>query len=206
MISIKQIITSTLSTIFFCGAPLAAQNVVGTTVVDGREVTLYQDQTWAFKQASTEKCEQLTKFLNFCGDPFVWRKNPPPNQAILAQYTPDPQLYLQYIPENVGSNAGINYDIFRQGILRYAGNASGVTAKSVPVLLSGNVVVSGLEGKTLVYIINVSGMKVVFQNTMIIQDDWALQIQTYETGVTNLTEKHKKHHADSIALTELSTV
>ena len=66
--------------------------------------------------------------------------------------------------------------------------------------------VSGLEGKTLVYIINVSGMKVVFQNTMIIQDDWALQIQTYETGVTNLTEKHKKHHADSIALTELSTV
>lgn len=180
-----------------------AQNVIGTTVVDGREVVLYQDKTWAFKQQASENCEEINKFLRFCGDDFLWRKNPPPTDAIAAQYTPDPKLYLQYLPEGVGSKDGITYETFRKVAIQYASQASGITPDRVPILLSEDKVVSGHSGTTLAYHVDFSGTDVVFANTMIIGTDWSIQIQTYEIGVNQMTEKHTKHHAESLKLTRL---
>lgn len=204
MIALKNLALSGLSALFLLATPMLAQSVLGTAVVEGREVVLYQDQTWAFKDAGAENCEVLSKILSFCGDQFKWCKNPPPNQVIAAQYTPDPKLYLQYIPESIGLAAGLNYDTFRQAALQYAANANRTAVANVPILLSEDIEVSGFKGKTLAYPISFQGTPLVFQNTMLLQENWSLQIQTYEIGVTTLTENHKKHHAESIALTKLT--
>lgn len=180
-----------------------AQNVVGTTVIDGREAVLYQDKTWAFKTETAGSCEQINKILSFCGDDFLWRKNPPPNDAIAAQYTRDTKLYLQYLPEAVGSEDGITYETYRKVALQYASQTSQITPEQVPILLSEDKVVSGRTGTTLAYAIDFSGTDVVFANTMIIDTDWSIQIQTYEIGVKQLTETHIKHHAESLKLTRL---
>ncbi len=202
---LKRLALAATSALLVSTTPMFAQSVVGTAVIEGREVVLFQDKTWAFKATGEENCEALTKLLSFCGDTFTWRKNPPPNQVIAAQYTPDPNLYLQYIPESVGLEAGLNYESFQLAALQYAANANGTTVSNVPILLSGDVEVSGLNAKTVAYPINFQGTPLVFQTTMLLQDNWSLQIQTYDIGVTTLTEKHKKHHAESLALTKLNT-
>ena len=45
-----------------------AQEVAGTTVIDGREVTLYANGTWEFATRREGSCALIARNVEFCGE------------------------------------------------------------------------------------------------------------------------------------------
>lgn len=180
------------------GAGASAQDVVGTAIVDGRRVELLSDRTWREASGQPEGCSVVDEPVSFCGSPTRWRRSTSRNPEIDAYYVASDNEFAQIIVETLGRNAGLDLEGFRGIVLEIAGSAMGVRPSEVPVLDTRNVEVDGLDAETVVYQIDVSGVPVVFANTLALGDAFAFQAQTWMAGQT-FTDEHRELHDEFLS-------
>jgi len=178
------------------GAPSAlAQEIVGTAIVDGAQVSLFSDGTWAFAETPDGECRTIAPSVAFCGAPSVWTVLSTTPPGIAAQYRHSPVQYAQMIIEGLGRAQGLNEKLVGRAALTNAASGMKVRVQDVPVLSDEAVTLDGVAGRTLVYAVNLSGTHLVFANSYFIRENQTLQLQTYVVGAREYDEAHKVFHA-----------
>jgi hypothetical protein len=185
---------------FFLAWPALAQTVVGRAVVDGRTVTLFDNQSWQFETADEAGCKLLSAKLSFCGDPIKWHNTRVPAPDVIAAYRYNDQQYGQFIVENLGTAQGLTSESVRKIILDIARQASGQD----PVVISITPASLGeLSGETVVYTFNISGLETVYANSLFLTENTLLQAMTYAVGTSTYSPTHETIHAELLAVTQL---
>ena len=186
------------------GTGVWAQAVVGTAVVDGEKVTLFSNGTWEYVNPKAGDCKVLARNLAFCGSPQEWRRAANAPAHLTAQFIHGGAEYGQMLVEDIGLDQGLTFALMRQAALQYAGQASGQVPEEVPVFADDPIVVDGIDGITLVYLVDFRGTNVVFANTILLTKGQAMQLQTYVLGADGYSEAHKRLHSEFIELIEVS--
>jgi hypothetical protein len=177
-----------------------AQEVVGTSVVDGSTVELLNDQTWRYRdnEDAVDDCENLSLGVQFCGQSKGWVPMPKPNAMINAAYRFDSLHYGQIIIEALGTDQGVDLKFMREAVLQLAASATGVSVEQIPVPDTYTSTVSGLSGETIVYQVNVNGVDSVFVNTIVLGPNRVIQMMSY-TLTDTFTEEQRIRHADFLS-------
>ncbi|KNG93003.1 hypothetical protein [Pseudaestuariivita atlantica] len=167
----------------------AAQSVVGTAVVSGKPVQLFDDGTWRYRDTVERKdgCRPVSFGVAFCGDPASWKSLPPPGEFDRL-YQFNNQFYGGLIVENFGVNRGITIEFIRQVILDIAAEASGITAEEVPILDVSRREVDGVSAETVVYLTKINNTDFIFANTLILTDDMNMQAMVWTINDTYTAE------------------
>jgi hypothetical protein len=185
--------------LMLCSGNAWAQSVVGRTVIGGQRVELLDDNTWRFAESSATPagCHDLREGVSFCGAAEQWQRitNAPPQ--LTAQYRFDDKTYGQFVIEAVGTSSGMTLDGVREMVIGYAAQASQASPGDIPVLDNFAQIVDGHDGDTIVYAATISGMKLVFANTIVVEDARTIQAMTYTFGET-YTEEHRNLHTEFI--------
>ncbi len=173
------------------GQTATAQAVVGRAVVDGQIVVLFDDQTWGYEGESAGGCDQFHAALSFCDPDNIWRTSAKPTPDIIAAYRYDDRHYGQFIIENLGRADGFTNEAMRQVVITGAAAASGIPETEIAILDIIDTKISGYQGETIVYEFNISGLNVVFANTLIVEDKFIIQAMTYSIG-SGYSDKHQE--------------
>ncbi|MEL7461688.1 MAG: hypothetical protein AAFX59_00505 [Pseudomonadota bacterium] len=161
-----------------------AQDVVGTAVVDGARVDLLSDQTWRYSNPATDTsstCPPINSFVSFCGAP-SWISTALPTPDFAAAYRQSGRIYGGIIYEELGTSAGMTQDFMRNAMLQYAAQATGVPVDQVPVLDAATTVVNDVPAERISYSLNVGGIDVVYQNTVVVTEDHTFQFLVWTIG------------------------
>lgn len=181
-----------------------AQSAVGKAVVGGKTVTLFDDGTWKYADAATAGtpagCEDVTRAVQFCGAALGWSSTAPPSPEINAAYRIDARHYAQYLIEELGSDDGLTAEFMRQVVLDNAQMATGVTPEVIDVQ---SATLGSLTGDTVVYKAKVSGLDVVFANSIFVQPKRVMQIMTYAIS-GDYSPQHADYQAEFLANTKLA--
>ena len=176
-----------------------AQGLVGKALVDGREVELFSDKTWRFSEESAEDCRTLSAKLAFCGNASEWKPTAAPTSDILAAFRHDDKNYGQFIIEDLGMAQGLTMPAVREFVLGFAEQAAG----EPPVIISTDPVTMGeLTGETMVYAITISGVELIYVNSIFLSENTLLQAMTYQVA-SEYTPEHDALHAEFLAATRL---
>ena len=172
-----------------------AQNQVGRTIVDGRDVLLFSDQTWRFADTgNTSACQFSSGPLTFCGAPSIWRMMPDSgNPDIDALYQLNEQTFGMIILEGLGRAAGMTPENFQSVVLGNFAMRIGVDRAQVPVLEVADLDVDGRPLRTIVYSGSVDGLPLVFANTFLLLDNHNAQLITYSIGQV-YSDAHRAAH------------
>lgn len=185
-------------------APALAQSAVGKAVVGGKTVTLFDDGTWKYADATsgaaTAVCTDITPGVQFCNGSLDWMPSPAASAEINAAYRIDARHYAQYLIEDLGSDDGITADFMRQVVLDNAKMATGNTAEVIDVQPAK---LGGLTGDTVIYKVAINGVDVVFANAVFVEPKRVMQIMTYAIG-TEYTPQHAGFQADFLTNTKLA--
>ena len=176
-----------------------AQDVLGRSVVDGRNITIFADGTWDYDEASDAACALIARGVTFCGEAEGWQPTPPPTSEITASYRFDDRHYGQMIIETLGEEDGLTAKAMRQIVVQNAAAATGVSASDIAVLDIYPSEVSGNEIETIVYALDVDGLNVVFANGISTSPRQTMQLMTYAIGA-QYTDRHRALHEDFLAL------
>ncbi|WP_157970938.1 hypothetical protein [Pseudogemmobacter bohemicus] len=181
-------------------APALAQGVSGKAMVDGRVVTLFDDRTWRFDEA-TEGCETLSARLEFCGAAAGWTIAQKPTPDYTAAYRLTDRLYGGFIVEEIGTDQGLTPEAVRKLLLEILQGAMNV----VPVVIANEpATIDGKTGETLVYGFRVDGIDVVYANSFLLSKGSVLQVLTYEVGVKDYSDAHRRTHDGFVAATRFN--
>ena len=115
-------------------SPTLAQTVVGRAVVEGRTVTLFDDNSWTFdtEAVADTSCQQVDPNVLFC-DAGAWRPLPK-QQEFDALYSWEGEYYGGLIIEKFGRDQGLNIDLLRTAAITNAAGATGTTPEMIPVI------------------------------------------------------------------------
>lgn len=173
--------TATLASLaVLLSAPAAlSQATVGTAIIDGKKVELLDDKTWRFAttgDGTDADCRQLNPVVAFCGlgD---WKATNVPSPDFLAAYQLNSRSFGGVIYEAIGSADGMSSEFMRDILLQYAAQASGV-----PVLDLVDVTVDQAPAEKMTYAIQLNGLDVVYQNTILIADTHTIQFLVWTIG------------------------
>ena len=184
----------------FLAYPTVAQTVVGRAVVDGRTVTLFDDQSWQYETASEAGCKLLSSKLSFCGDLLQWKETRVPAPDVIAAYRYNDRNYGQFIIEDIGTAQGLTTESVRKIVLDIARQASGQD----PVVISVQpVFLADLAGETIVYSFKISGVETIYTNSLFLTENTMLQAMTYAVGTSTHAPLHESIHAELLAATQL---
>ena len=170
-----------------------AQEVAGTTVIDGREVTLYANGTWEFATRREGSCALIARNVEFCGENAGWEPTQPPNADIAATYRFDDRHYGQMIIEELGSRDGLTNEYMMDVVIENAAAVIGGRAADVAILENYRVRVGNQTIPTIVYAFNIDGLDVVYANGIRTAPDRTMQLMTFSIG-TEYTERHRELH------------
>lgn len=187
------------------GQTAIAQDVLGTSVIDGRNVEILDDGSWRFEVTpdATEECDPLPQKVVFCGVPDGWMPTTPPSPQIAAQYRYDDRHYGQFVIEGIGTNEGMSLVFFLDAVIRNAAAVTGVPRENIIVLDQRDATVSGYPGQTIVYRARFDKLDVVFANTILVLEDRSIQSITFSVG-RDETEKSRALHEEFISKTEVN--
>ena len=171
-----------------------AQEVAGTTVIDGRDVTLFADGTWEYATRGEADCALIARNVEFCGENAGWSPTIPPNADIAATYRYDDRHYGQMIIEELGSRDGLTNENMMEIVIENAAAVIGVRAADIAVLDNYRVRVGSQTIPTIVYAFNIDGLDVVYANGIRTAPDRTMQLMTFSIG-TEFTERHRDLHA-----------
>lgn len=73
-------------------------------------------------------------------------------------------------------------DFMRNAMLQYAAQATGVPVDQVPVLDAATTVVNDVPAERISYSLNVGGIDVVYQNTVVVTEDHTFQFLVWTIG------------------------
>jgi hypothetical protein len=174
-----------------------AQEVVGTSVLGGKKVHLYDNGTWAYADAAPNgKCVSVHQTVDFCGSILNWR----PTKSVgdfNRIFTHSRRINAGLIIEEYGRNEGNNFEYMRGMALDAAAESSGVQIEEIPVLSIMDTDVDGLSGETIIYGAQIDGLRFVFANTFIVEDNLTIQAMVWAVG-SEFSDDHQKWHADFI--------
>ena len=171
-----------------------AQDVVGSAIVDGRVITLFEDNTWEYTAPSEPDCSPIARGVEFCGRGSGWTATTPPNADIVAAYRYDDRHYGQMIIEEIGEEDGLTAAFMRDAVIQNAAVTTGLRPSEIPVIETYRSRVSGGSIETVVYSLNVDGLAVVFANSIRTAPRRTMQLMTY--GIENeYTERHRDLHS-----------
>lgn len=182
--------------------PAAAQDVVGSTIVEGRSVQLLSDFTWKYASQSPSACQTIENGVSFCGKRSGWTQFPPASADVAANYRLNDRSYGLFIVEEVGSDDGVTPEAMRNMVVENAASAGEQDAKDIRVLGPTSSEVDGLPGETITYFVKMDQMPIVFTNTIVLEKHRTVQVVTYGLGAA-LTEDMKANHARFLAETRL---
>ena len=185
--------------------PVAAQDVVGTSIVTGKRVELLSDHTWRFTEARKlpATCIPVNARIAFCGSPLEWWPSSTSGTDFLRVFRHDDRTYAGMIYEGIGEDDGLMAEVYRELIIRRTADVAGVGANEIPVLSSTATEVEGIAGETLVYGARLAGIAMVFMNTVIVQASYSAQFVTWSLGKEQTAEHVALHAAflDAIDMT-----
>jgi hypothetical protein len=170
-----------------------AQSVIGSSVIDGRRISIFDDGTWAFVDSADGDCRPLTEVLAFCGEANGWTATRPPSPEILAQYRYDDRNYSQFVYEALGTDDGMNLGFMRDAVLDNAAAATGGLASDIPVLDVFDTKIGDAPAETMVYLVELNGLKLVFANTIAVTSRHTLQAMTFSVDDT-FSDAHRRLH------------
>lgn len=197
-----------LALLFMCttfGSVAIAQDVLGTSVIDGRNIEILEDGSWRFEATpdTTEECEPLPQKVEFCGVSDGWTPTTPPSPQIAAQYRYDDRHYGQFVIEGVGTDEGMSLTFFLDAVIRNAAAVTGVPRENIIVLGQRDATISGYQGQTIVYRARFDKLDVVFANTILVLEDRSIQSITFSVG-RDETDKSRALHEEFISKTEIN--
>lgn len=172
----------------------SAQEILGTSVIDGRRISILDDGTWVYADPADENCRPLTEVLAFCGEANGWTATRPPSPDIIAQYRYDDRNYAQFVYEALGTDDGMSLEFMREAVIGNAAGAAGVGEAEIPVIEVYDTTLGASEGETVVYLVTLNGLKIVFANTVVVTPRHTLQAMTFSIG-TGFTDAHRRLHA-----------
>lgn len=175
-----------------------AQEVLGQSMIDGRDITIYADGTWEFAARGTDACDLIARGVEFCGEAIGWETTTPPNNDIAATYRFDDRHYGQMIIEELGENEGLTADLMRGIVIDNAAAVLGTTAKDINVIETYRSRVSGQSIETIVYAFSIDGLDVVYANGIRTAPNRTMQLMTYSIGTT-YTDRHRDLHEDFLS-------
>ncbi|MBT8409486.1 MAG: hypothetical protein KJN93_07665 [Alphaproteobacteria bacterium] len=181
-------------------APAFAIEKIGSALIGGKRVDIFDNGTWAYTETTQGDCKSLSDTLAFCGEASGWTATRPPAPDIIAQYQYDDRNYAQYVLEAVGGDDGMTIEFMRDAVLQNAAAASGVAATDIPVLDVIDVELTGYGGTTVVYVVTINGLNLVFANSIVVADAQSLQAMTFSVG-KSYTDAHKALHASFLSHT-----
>ncbi len=162
-----------------------AQDVVGTAVIAGERVELLSDQTWRFVDpaAVDSNCKPVNAVVSFCGAP-RWSATGLPTPDFSAAYRQTDRSYGGVIFEGLGTSSGMTQEFMRNALLQYAAQATGVSVDQIPVIESKTISVDDVPAERLSYSLNLGGLDVVYQNTVIVTENETIQLLVWTIGKT----------------------
>lgn len=182
--------------------PVAAQSVVGSSVVNGRQVQILADYTWRYSSTTPTSCLEVEANVVFCGLNRGWTKTSNNQGDIDATFRLNDRNYGLFIVEGVGSEEGMSRELMRTAILGNAAKASGLQTKDVPTFGLEATKVGLLEAETISYAVKMEGLPIIFTNTVVIDKHRTIQIATYSLGQSP-TEDMKAVHKQFLDATQL---
>lgn len=180
-------------------APAAsAQEVVGTSVLGGKKVHLFDDGTWKYADVTQNgKCVPVRQNVDFCGSILNWR--PVKSTGDFDRvFKHNNRMYSGLIIDQYGRNDGNNMEYMRGMALDNAADASGVLTEEIPVLTLEDTDIDGIPAETIVYGAKIDGLRFVYANTFVVEDDLTIQALVWSVG-SEFSDEHKKWHADFVA-------
>lgn len=168
----------------FC-APISAQSVVGSGVVKGRSIDILSDNTWRYvgvAKPTTDSCTLIKTPVRFCNSGGPWTSTKSISSDISAQYRYDDRHYGIFIVEDLGSEDGVTLEFMRETLLATMARASGTQPSEVEVLENTSTKIDGKESSLLIYRGTISGLPVVYANTIVLDSKHTYQIISSSIG------------------------
>jgi hypothetical protein len=194
MPSIHKLVATLCAALIISGTA-SAQTQVGRTIIDGRDVLLFSDQTWRFVDTgNASSCQFSSGPLTFCGAPSIWRTMPESgNPDIDALYQLNEQTFGMIILEGLGRAAGVTAENLQAVVLGNFAMRVGIDRAQVPILEVAELDVDGRRLRTIVYTGSVDGLPLVFANTLLLLDNHNAQLITYSLGQA-YSDAHRAAH------------
>ena len=194
-----------ISTCLLMTLPLfaQAQEVVGSSTVDGRDVALFADGTWEFAERGDAPCSLIARNVEFCGENAGWEATTPPNADIAATYRFDDRLYGQMIIEELGSRDGLTNEYMLEVVIDNAAAVIGGSRNAIDIIETYRVRVGNQTIPTIVYAFQIDGLDVVYANGIRTSPNRTMQLMTFAIA-DEFTERHRDLHATFLSEIKIS--
>ena len=182
-------------------SPAISAEFLSKSVVDGKIVLLYSDNTWEYEDKgikASNGCVILSKTIKFCDNKGDWKatKGQPDH---LAAYVFDSKNYGVIIEENLGSSDGVTLETMRAVVISNVESLSGVTKDDIVIVSVENVTLFDQDAVNMVYMVTYKGLKFFYSNTILVLPNDTYQLLTYLIG-KKFTENDKKLHDQFVGL------
>jgi hypothetical protein len=121
-----------------------------------------------------------------------------PSNEITTAYRYDDRHYAVFVVEELGSDDGITIEFMRNAVLDRMARESGVESSQVEVLENTSSKVGNTDSTLVVYRGKVSGLYVVYANTIVIESKQVYQLITYSIG-NDFSSNDRHVHDDLIS-------
>ena len=181
--------------------PADAQEVVASSVVNGRPVQIMSDFTWRYKTDVVSECQSIDAGIEFCGKTLGWVLLPQTgSKDVNSVFRLNDRSYGLFIVEKLGTQDGVSLDAMRSAVLRNAADRSGIQLKDLTTFGVETGKIGDLDTTSVSYALKADGIPIVFTNTVVMDKHRAVQVATYGVGDT-LTDERKANHKQFLAAT-----
>ncbi|MCY4005235.1 MAG: hypothetical protein OXE84_00170 [Rhodobacteraceae bacterium] len=164
--------------LFLATLPAAAQDILGTTLIQNKRVDLLSDFTWRYADTTT-LCtpDRVNAFITLCLPP-SWESFSHPKEPGLVRtyFNEDLNAYVYVIHEDVGTNDAITPEFVRRAVLFNAATGAGVEEDAVVFLGVTDTTVAGHPAERLTYAVPIEGTPFTYHNTLVLLPDDTLQV------------------------------
>jgi hypothetical protein len=179
-----------------------AQDVVGSSLVEGKQVQLMSDFTWRYIGSRVDDCTAIENDISFCDLTGAWKQTSSgPNSDNRTTFRKNDRTFGIFIVEAVGSADGMTAETMRSLVIGNAARAAGVQVTDVPVLSVSAATIDGHDATTVAYAGKVDSLNFVFLNTIVTQPKRSIQVVTYGVG-TELTDEMTQDHRQFLQATQ----
>ncbi len=182
------------------GGGLAAQERVGSSLVNGKAIELFSDYTWRYRSDSDETgCLSIKSGIEFCEVSGSWAKTrSSSNEDSSAEFRYDDKNYGMVIVEEVGADDGMGLEFMKSVVVDNFAGAAGISKEDVLVLAVEDGSVSGKSSSMVVYGGKVDGLPLIYSNTIVSEPSRTSQFVTYSIE-RELSEEHRRLHNEFLS-------
>lgn len=165
-------------------SPAYSQDVLHTTILEGRTIQLLSNHTWRYSEHSSVVCDYAYFDLKLCFGPewTIVHSRFGANGGEMRLKNADPSIEAKIISEARGEFDGVTYEFAKRAILANLSRANGPTPGPVTVFSVVDDAVAGHPSKLITYGGWVLGFPAVYMNTILIRPRATHQFIVYTPG------------------------